>query len=212
MPASAIAEAINRSVGGNSGSGGYFDGGGAGSPDGRAPERVYITGMLIALGAILMFFSAFVSAWVVRRGFSTTDWQPMTLPPILWLNTLVLAASAVTLWYSRRCWRRGNEADHRYWWGLTTVLGVAFLVGQLLAWRQMCARGFLLSTSPSASFFYVFTAAHALHVLGGVAALVALAVGRPRRLSRATATGVAALYWDFLGALWLVLFAVLLRG
>jgi len=208
MPARALAE----SPGGNSGTGGYSGNDGRGGPESGAPERVYITGMLIALGGIVMFFSAFVSAWVVRRGLPNMDWQPIALPHILWLNTLVLAASSLTLAYSRRCLTRGDEAGRRYWWGITTILGVVFLAGQLLAWRQMFAAGLFLATSPGSSFFYVFTAAHALHVLGGILALVTLAMRPPHRLTQATATRVVALYWHFLGALWLLLFAMLLLG
>jgi cytochrome c oxidase subunit III len=211
MPTNAIAQSIEGRAGGNNGAGGRF-GGGAGGPHDRVPERVYITGMLIALGGILMFFMAFLSAWVVRRGFPNTDWQPVTLPHILWLNTLILAVSGVTVTYSRRCLMAGREADHRHWWGITIMLGTAFLAGQFLAWRQMFAAGLFLATSPSTSFFYVLTAAHALHVLGGVAGLLAVAFRPPRRLTQETATCVVALYWHFLGALWLLIFAVLWLG
>lgn len=212
MGASTFVESIKPNAGGNNGAGGGFSGGGEGSHSARAPERVYITGMLIALGAILMFFSALLSAWVVRRGWPNTDWQPMALPHILWLNTLVLGASGITLAYSRRCLLAGREADHRYWWGITTILGGGFLAGQLTAWRQMSAAGLLLATSPSSSFFYVFTAAHALHILGGVAALLTMAFHSPCRLTERTATRVVALYWHFLGALWFLIFAVLWLG
>jgi len=210
MLASTIAESVGRSAGANGSAGGYLGPGGGASPNGATPQRAYITGMFLALGGILMFFSALVSAWVVRRGLPNTDWQPIPLPHILWLNTLLLAASGVTLAYSRRCLRTGREADHRYWWGLTTILGMGFLAGQLLAWRQMLSTGLFLATSPGASFFYVFTAAHALHLLGGIAALFALAVRPPRRLTPDTATRVVALYWHFLTALWLLLVAVFL--
>ena len=209
MLASTIAESIERSGGAN---GECFGRGGGGDPKYPARQRVYITGMLIALGGILMFFSALVSAWVVRRGLPNTDWQPIPLPHILWLNTALLAASGVTLAYSRRCLLTGREADHRHWWSLTAIVGIGFLAGQLLAWRQMVAAGLFLATTPGASFFYVFTAAHALHVLGGIAALLALTVRLPSRLTPETATYVVALYWHFLTALWLLIFVVLLLG
>jgi cytochrome c oxidase subunit III len=212
MPASTLTEPLERGAGGNGGAGRHFGSGGPAGPDFRAPERVYVTGMLMALGGILMFFSAFVSAWVVRRGWPNTDWQPITMPHILWLNTLVLCASGVTVAYSRRCLCRGCEANHRYWWAITTILGVVFVLGQLLVWRQMFTAGLLLTTSPSSSFFYVFTAAHGLHVLGGIAALVAVALRPPRRLTQDAATRVIALYWHFLGALWLLILAVLWLG
>ena len=212
MLAGAVAESIGSGSGANGGAGGRSRRGGGGDPNYPTPQRVYITGMLLALGGILMFFTAFVSAWVVRRGLPNTDWQPISLPRILWLNTLLLAASGVTLAYARRCLRTGREADHRHWLSLTTILGIGFLTGQLLAWRQMLAEGLFLATSPGVSFFYVFTGAHALHVLGGIAALFALAIRRPRRLTPDTATTVVALYWHFLAALWLLILVVLLVG
>ncbi len=209
MLASTIAESIGRSGGAN---GECFGRGGGGGPKYPTPQRVYVTGMLIALGGILMFFSAFVSAWVVRRGLPNTDWQPIPLPHILWLNTVLLAASGMTLAYSRRCLLMGREADHRHWWDLTAILGIGFLAGQLVAWRQMVAEGLFLATTPGASFFYVFTAAHALHVLGGIAALLVLTFRLPRRLTPETASYVVALYWHFLTALWLLILAVFLLG
>lgn len=209
MPASSIVDLVERDAGGRSGNGAPF-GGGEGSDNPGVPQRTYVTGMLLALGGILMFFMALVSAWVVRKGFSTSDWQPIELPPILWLNTIILAASSVTLARSRRCLTAGRNADYRHWWGVTAILGVFFLAGQLLAWRQLFAARLFLATNPGSSFFYVFTGAHGLHVLGGIAALLAVAFRPPRRLTRETATQVAALYWHFLGALWLLIFGLFL--
>jgi cytochrome c oxidase subunit III len=210
MTANTLTEPVR--AGGNGAVGGYFvEGGGEGLPP-RAPQQIYITGMLIALGGILMFFSAFVSAWVVRRGLPTMDWQPITLPRILWLNTVILAASSASLAYSRRSFARGYERDHRHWWGVTAGLGVLFLAGQLVAWRQMFAAGLFVATSPNSSFFYVFTGAHGLHILGGIVALLVVASRTPRRLTRDTATRVVSLYWHFLGALWLFIFLMLWVG
>jgi len=194
--------------GGDRGASGFF-----GGPEGRnrreAPQRVYITGMFIALGAILMFFAALVSAWVVRRGLGNTDWQPIVLPRVVWLNTLILVASSLTIAHSRHCLVVNRDPEHRHWWGVTAILGMLFLTGQLLAWRQLLAAGLFLASSPSSSFFYVLTAAHGLHILGGVAALLLLTLHAPCRVTRDTATRVIALYWHFLGALWVSIFALL---
>ena len=178
----------------------------------RVPQRTYVTGILLALGAILMFFMALVSAWVVRKGFSYGDWQPLALPRILWLNTVILIASSASLARSRRFLLAGADPDARPLWGIATMLGALFLIGQLLAWRQLFATGLFLSTNPASSFFYVFTAAHGLHVLGGIAALLAVALRPPRRLSRETATRIAALYWHSMTILWLFLVTILVLG
>lgn len=210
MPANSVAELLDRGRGGHSGNGARFGNGEGENSDAGVPQGAYVTGMILALGGILMFFMALVSAWVVRREFPNSDWQPIDLPRILWLNTLILVATSVTLARSRRCLIAGRDADHRHWWGVATILGVFFLTGQRLAWRQMFAAGLFLATNPASTFFYVFTAAHGLHVLGGIAALLAVALRPPRCLTRDTATCVVALSWHFPGALWLGVFAMLL--
>ena len=174
------------------------------------PQRSYITGMCIALGGILMFFAALVSALVVRKGLSAVAWQTVEVPRILWLNTLILLASSVTLVRSRRDFLAQDDAGFRHWWGVTTILGVFFLVGQILAWRQLAAARVYLATSASSSFFYIFTAAHALHLLGGIAAMLAGAFRRGRHLAHGTAVEVVSIYWHFLDALWLCLFVLLM--
>jgi cytochrome c oxidase subunit III len=211
MSTSSAVEVLEQKAGGLGGAGNGASGvGGNGGGSSANPQRVYLTGMVIALGAILMFFMALISAAVVRRGLGIADWQPFTLPRILWLNAIVLVASSLTLGHSRRCLVAAREADYRHWWGVTSILGAFFLCGQLVAWRQLHAEGVLLGSNPASSFFYVFTAAHGLHLAGGIAGLVAVSCVQLRRITRATATQVVALYWHFLCALWLFILLMLL--
>jgi cytochrome c oxidase subunit III len=193
------------------GSGGEGDGGrrGGGSPG--IPQRVYVTGVTIAMGGILMFFMALVSAFIVRKGLGG-DWLPFPMPRILWLNTGILLASSATLIQARRLFKRGDSHGFRHWWAVTTVLGLLFLVGQVIAWRQMVAAGFYLASNASNSFFYVLTAAHGLHLLGGIAALLFVGWGRLRKLTLATGTEIVSYYWHFLDGLWVFLFLLLLLG
>jgi len=180
----------------------------------RIPQHAYLTGLVLALAGILMFFLALVSAFLVRRGLGG-DWAATSMPPILWFNTAVLIVSSFTLERARRGLGAGELAGFRTWWSLTTLLGVGFLAGQIVAWRQLAEAGVFLSTNPSSSFFYVLTGAHGLHLLGGVLALAAVGLrGDPpdSRLSRPTAARVAGLYWHFMGLLWLGLFLLLLLG
>ena len=180
------------------------------------PQRIYISGIVLALAAMLMFFMALASAYVVRKGLSG-DWIPLGLPRILWLNTAVIIVSSLTIERARRLLapQAAGLRGFRGWWGLTTALGVAFLVGQLIAWRQLAAAGIYLATNPSSSFFYLITTAHGIHLLGG---LVALSVVGFRswpaeaRVNHGTAVTVSAIYWHFLGALWVFLFLLLLVG
>lgn len=176
------------------------------------PQRTYATGMTIALGGIMMFFMALVSAYIVRKGFPNSDWRPLNVPRILWLNTLVLIASSFTLERSRSRLAAADEGGFQHWWSVTIVLGVFFLAGQVIAWRQLVAAGIYLATNPSSSFFYVFTAAHGLHLLGGIGGLLVVLLYDTRHLTRSTASEVAAMYWHFMDGLWVFLFLLLLLG
>lgn len=172
--------------------------------------------MWIGIAAITMSFAAYTSALVVRQG-AAPDWRHFRLPPILYLNTPVLLASSGTLEMGRRrirreaAWGAGSASQGVFWLSLTLGLGLLFIAGQVLAWRDLAAQGLFLATNPSSAFFYVLTALHALHLLGGVAALGysmhrlhASAAGTP-----SAALDAASLYWHFMGVLWVYLLLVL---
>ncbi len=187
------------------------DGGGGNGGDSRARQRAYVTGMTVALGGILMFFMALVSAYIVRKG-TGDDWRVLEVPRVLWLNTAILIISSFTLSRSRRDFLRDDFGNFRHWWYVTTALGFLFLIGQLIAWRQLAAAGVFLATNPSSSFFYVFTAAHGLHILGGLGALLGVAFHTGRRMTLATSSHIVAMYWHFMDGLWVFLFLLLLLG
>jgi cytochrome c oxidase subunit 3 len=203
-------------TGNDGGGGGGFLPGGFGGGQGwgefRVPERTYRLGMWFALTGIVMLFAAFTSALVVRKGMSF-DWVPVRVPPILWLNTLVLLASSAALELSRRSLRAGAAKAFVRWLAAALVLGLGFLAGQLIAWRELAARGIYLASNPGSSFFYVLTAVHGFHLLGGVVAL-AYVVFRARPiaigLARRTPLDVTAIYWHFMDVLWIYVFFVLM--
>lgn len=194
---------------GNGGSGGE-------SPGAAVPQRAYVTGVSVALGAILMFFAALVSAFIVRRATPYGDWHALAARPLFWgllaFNTVVLLASSGALYRARRRFRAGDEAEFRRWWNVTVFLGVLFLAGQLVAWRMLAVAGVYLATNPSSTYFYFFTAAHGLHLLGGIVALLVIAIRPVRRLARGTAIDVVSIYWHFMDGIWIVLFLVLFLG
>ena len=170
-----------------------------------------MTGLLVLLTATTMIFAAFTSAFWVRRGLSN-DWRPTTLPPILWVNTGVLLVSSVMLEIARRSLKAGRRSEFNRYWTIGTSLGILFLLGQALAWRQLNDAGVFIATNPSSSFFYVLTASHALHVIGGISALtyvdvkaLLLQLGPGKR----TAVDVCALFWHFLDGLWVYLMILL---
>jgi cytochrome c oxidase subunit III len=176
------------------------------------PQRVYPTGMILTLGAILMFFTALISAWVVRKGLSTSPLEaPIALPwRLLSFNTALLLVSSCAVEASRRFLRIDETAKFRAWWYTATALGAAFLIGQFAAWRALAGQGIYLTSNPDASFFYLFTGAHALHLIGGIAGLLIVALRPLRRLTQTTATGIAAMYWHFLTLIWASIFLLLI--
>lgn len=210
-----VSEALGGAGNGEGASGGNGRDDGDGmqwsGADGRVPQRTYLTGMAMALGAVLLFFMALVSAYIVRKGMPNSGWIALPeVPRILWLNTLILIASSVALARARGRFRAGNSGEFRPWWGAATILGLFFLVGQIIAWRELASSGVYLATSASSSFFYLFTAAHGLHLAGGIIALVWVLVLPTRRLTLGTATEVAAMYWHFMDGLWVFLFLLLM--
>jgi len=122
--------------------------------------------------------------------------------------------SSATLELARRSLRTGAAKEFIRWLSVTLVLGLGFLSGQLIAWRELASRGVYLASNPGSSFFYVLTAAHGIHLLGGVVAL-GYVVLRARRIAfgevRRTPLEVTAIYWHFMDALWIYLFFVLLN-
>jgi len=204
----------NTGNGGRNGNGvGGFGGGGDRWESARwsVPARAYHTGMWMGIAGIVMIFAAFTSALVVRRGISN-DWVPTALPPVLYLNTLVLVMSSLTLEVSRRSLRAGRGATFARWLYVTVALGLAFVAGQMAGWKELHARGVYLATNPSSSFFYLLTAAHGIHLLGGVMALLVLTFRAPKLAvdpKSRVAVDVASIYWHFMDGLWIYLMILL---
>jgi cytochrome c oxidase subunit 3 len=172
------------------------------------------TGIWVVLFAITMMFAAFTSALIVRKG-SSLDWQTFTLPSILYFNTLLLLASSVTLEVSRRrvaTFMGGLKSQVESpvrWLYITLFLGLLFVAGQYAAWSQLSAQGLYLATNPSSSFFYVLTATHALHVLGGLGGLIYVIRKLNKSALRRNTLDATARYWHFMDVLWLYLILLL---
>ncbi len=184
------------------------------------------TGVWVAVSAIAMSFAALTSALIVRQG-SGSDWQRFVLPRILYFDTVILIASSYTLELSRKRFAtvsslRGAASKSAlvdtaalrssglYWLNMTLTLGLLFIVGQFLAWRGLASQGLFLATSPSSSFFYVLTAMHGLHLLGGVLGLIYVGYRlRRNRPNAQTSLGTAAVYWHFVDLLWVYLLMVI---
>jgi cytochrome c oxidase subunit III len=207
----------------------------AGLPDYATRLRRARLALLVALIPILMLFVSFTSAYVVRQGLPTLDpgtnqlvrdWIPVKLPALLLVNTLVLLVSSVGMEFARRQTKLAAVASlptpekrvspgaegSAPWLAMTIVLGLLFLFGQWRAWKQLAANGFYVSTTPSSSFVYLLTGAHAVHLMGGVLAL--LIAGLFTLLQRPVTTrsivvDVTAWYWHFMAALWVYILCLL---
>lgn len=180
---------------------------------GRLTVNRYRIGVGVALASVVMLFTSLTSAFVVRAA-SANDWRPLPMPRVLLLSTFLIIASSVTLEVARRRIKRA-QTSHLLWLLLTAVLGAGFLTTQLLAWSQLRAAGIYISSNPYSSFYYLLTALHAIHLAGGLLALIYLvwrfrqpAVSLPASL-RTGLSDATTIYWHFMGALWLYLFLLL---
>jgi cytochrome c oxidase subunit 3 len=172
------------------------------------------TAIFVVMFGVMMMFAAFTSALIVRKG-SSQDWQGFTLPSMLYFNTLVLIASSLTLEIARRRVsafmagpRTAVESPAR-WLYITLFLGALFVAGQYVAWLQLRSEGLYLATNPSSSFFYLLTAVHALHVLGGLGGLLYVIRKLSKSVLRRNQLVATARYWHFMGLLWLYLLLLL---
>jgi cytochrome c oxidase subunit III len=174
------------------------------------------TGIWVGLAAISMCFAAFTSALIVRQA-TANDWHPLALPSIVFANTALLLASSATLEIARRrvaAYARnklGDRSAAQFWLTCTLALGLLFVCGQYLAWRQLRAQGLYLASNPNSSFFYVLTAMHALHVLGGLVGLVRVLylLREPVFALRRSTIDATSYYWHFMGVLWLYVLIVM---
>jgi cytochrome c oxidase subunit 3 len=182
-------------------------------PNGPPSPRRFSTAIAIAMVSILMFFMALASAFLVLHHGSKV-WVAVQLPKILWINTAILLGSSFTLERARLRLSLGDVPGFRKLWLLTTVMGFLFVAGQLVAWRQLVGQGVYIASNQASSFFYIFTGAHGVHLLGGVAALlfVLLRNFEKSQIPASLAAEITSYYWHFMDGLWIFLFALLYLG
>lgn len=170
-------------------------------------------GLRVFLAVVTSLFSLLIMAYRTRMGFE--DWRSAPQLSLLWLNTAMLVLSSVAMQWAKIAARRG-ERD-----GVTAGLvgggafAIAFLGGQLWAWRQLSMLGAFDITKPAIGFFYLITALHGLHLLGGLGAWGWTAANVWRGVDVAhlrLSVELCAVYWHFLLLVWLVLFGLLFSG
>lgn len=186
-------------------------GGGPGGSGGSFPVSTAQVGTYVLLTAIIMLFAGLSSAFIVLHGVPT--WQNITVPRLVWANTLILAASSIAAEFARSAIRKDHQNIFRQWLIISGFLGVVFLIGQYFAWRQLVHAGVYLSTTIHSSFFYLLTGVHALHLIGGLIGFgIVVQRAFANRLSAANhePLKVWALYWHFMDVVWIYCFFLLL--
>ena len=160
-----------------------------------------------------IFFCLFIVTYSDRMVYP--DWQRMPEPWLLWFNTAVLFFSSMVFVNTQIASKNNQFQIVKKRLLLIGFLAFAFLIGQLLVWQQLIANGFYVSTNPSNAYFYVFTALHGLHLLGGLVywylTIKKVWISSDIVVSKVKHTvDLCAIYWHFLLAVWVVLFGLML--
>ena len=172
------------------------------------------------LAVVTSFFSLFIAAYFIRmsphlvQGVDLRDWRPVEEPAILWLNTALLMAGSAAMQFASTSLRRGRPLGAGRALFAGGAFAIAFLLGQCLAWRQLQAAGLYAASNPANAFFYVLTALHAVHLLGGLVvwgrAVVRTSRGDAPISSARLSVELCTVYWHYLLVVWIVLFGLLL--
>jgi len=168
-------------------------------------------GLAVFAAVVGALFALMLTAYVMRM--QLVDWTPLPKLNLLWVNTGVLILSSVGLQWARDASVQGDMDGVKVGLLAGGVAAIAFIAGQILAWRQLVSAGYFVATSPASSFFYLITAVHVLHLLGGLAAL-----GRTVRMTRRhvaadevrLSVDLCTIYWHLLLSVWLLCFSFLL--
>lgn len=179
------------------------------------PEKSrLLTGFLLLV--VAMTFGGLMAAYVVLATNRSLEWQPFALPIQVWISTAIILISSITYTRAKTKLDRDQREVAKMWFVITTVLGAAFISSQILSWLELTRRGLYMQGNPYAGFFYILTAVHAVHVIGGIVALgsVLLRVWHPTSnneaiTKRKTIAQVVGWYWHFMGVIWIVLFILL---
>lgn len=161
--------------------------------------------------SIIMIFAALTSAYLVRQGEG--NWFEFDLPPIFWLNSVVILASSVTMHVAYFAAKKDNLELVKIFTTITTILGLSFLVLQVFAWEELVNMGVYFVGNPSGSFLYVLTGLHGFHLITGVIYLLILLTSTYKYKVHSKSMvqmEMCTTYWHFLDGLWIYLFLFLL--
>ena len=168
-------------------------------------------GMWLFLASVMMLFMSITSAYIVRQ--AEGNWVYFDLPSLFYVTTVIIVVSSVTMQLAYFAAKKDNISTAKTMVLITTVFGVAFLVGQFFGWKQLVANSIYLVGNPSGSFLYIITGLHGLHIVSAVVFLLIIlnAVFKGKvHAGSMTKMEMCTTYWHFLGGLWLYLFIFLL--
>ena len=206
----------------NNGGGGGNDGGNNRNDDyieeqESYPSNKYRIGMWFLLLAVMMTFGGLIGAYIVISTNGVLEWKPFDLPKAVLVSTFLILTSSVTYQFAQKALHKDNQSKAKIWLLATTVFGGMFIASQLIAWVELVRRGVYMESNPYAGFFFILTAVHAVHVIGGIIALgyILLRTWQPTTsdgelVKRQQVSATVGWYWHFMDGLWIVL--VLLLG
>ncbi len=215
---------LSTGSGPGNGGGGGNPGGGGGGPDENGPgddrdtftdKKSKILTWFVML-VVLMTFGGLLAAYVVISTNKLDEWRPFDLPFALWISTLLIVASSATYSSGLKYTLANDHRLAKTWFLITAGIGWAFILSQVVSWSILSSRGLIMQGNPYVGFFYMLTAVHAAHVIGGIIALGTLlrrswrpATNGADELRRKTLAQVVGWYWHFIGVIWIVLFIFL---
>ncbi|MEO6589530.1 MAG: heme-copper oxidase subunit III [Pyrinomonadaceae bacterium] len=213
-------KSLKNGFGNSNGSGGGNNGGGndnqpefLDSPTGTNIARIFTVFLLLV---VLMTFGGLLGAYIVLATNGALEWRPFDLPYQVWVSTAIILASSFTYHLSKNFIYRGEQEKSKKWLLGTTILGAAFISSQILAWFLLIRRGIYWEANPYAGFFYILTAVHAVHVIGGICALGTIVIRTWEKTFsddelkyRKNLANVVGWYWHFMDALWIVILMLL---
>ncbi|HLS82694.1 MAG TPA: cytochrome c oxidase subunit 3 [Steroidobacter sp.] len=174
-------------------------------------------GLWVFLAVITSLFALFISAYYMRMGHGhgpTHDWSPIAEPRVLWLNSALLILASLAMQWAKASVQRADLRSTRDGLLLGGLLTLAFLGGQLHAWRELGQTDFFTPQNPALAFFYVLTVVHGAHLLGGLYVWTRTVARSARSNTEAIdvrmSVELCTVYWHYLLFVWLVLFALLL--
>ena len=165
----------------------------------------------VAIGSITMMFAGLTSAYIVKR--NQPNWLTFNIPLIFWYSTAVIIISSITIMLSRKYFDNKQMSRYRQMLAVTTLLGILFVVMQVIGFKQLWAEGITLTKNVAYSFLFIIVGLHALHVIGGVIALIVIYLkGFSSRIKNYSVipVEVISIYWHFVDLLWIYLLIFLL--